>query len=129
MLKIMATLGVLLLTAGCASVLNEDKQTVSVRAICYGMSMPARCVAENSRGRWTFNAPKQIEVSKDLFDLKVTCKSTFVDKHTTSVRSGVQVAMAGNVLLGGLVGGAVDVATARGLQYPAKVDVVYPSCN
>jgi hypothetical protein len=59
----------------------------------------------------------------------VTCKSAFVDKHTTSVRSGVQVAMAGNVLLGGLVGGAVDVATARGLQYPSKVDVVYPSCH
>jgi uncharacterized protein YceK len=129
MLKIMVTLGLLLLTAGCASVLNEDKQTVSVRAVCYGMSMPAQCVAENSRGRWTFNAPKQIEVSKDMFDLKVTCKSAFVDKHTTSVRSGVQVAMAGNVLLGGLVGGAVDVATARGLQYPARVDVVYPSCN
>jgi len=129
MLKIIATLGLLLLTAGCASVLNEDKQVVSVRALCYGMSLPAQCVAENSRGRWTFNAPKQIEVSKDLFDLRVTCKSVFADKHTTSVRSGVQVAMAGNVLLGGLVGGAVDVATARGLQYPAKVDVVYPSCN
>ncbi len=129
MLRIIATLGVLLLTAGCASVLNEDKQVVSVRAVCYGMSMPAQCVAENSRGRWTFNAPKQIEVSKDMFDLRVTCKSLFADKHTTSVRAGVQVAMAGNVLLGGLVGGAVDVATARGLQYPPKVDVVYPSCN
>lgn len=129
MFKIVCSLVSVFVVAGCASVLNEDKQTVSVRAICYGMSMPAQCVAENSRGRWTFNAPKQIEVSKDLFDLKVTCKSTFVDKHSTSVRSGVQVAMAGNVLLGGLVGGAVDVATARGLQYPSKVDVVYPSCN
>lgn len=129
MFRIIATLVVLFVTAGCASVLNEDKQTVSVRAVCFGMSMPAQCVAENARGRWTFNAPKQIEVSKDLFDLRVTCKSAFVDKHTVSVRSGVQVAMAGNVLLGGLVGGAVDVATARGLLYPSKVDVVYPSCN
>lgn len=129
MFKIIATIGLTLLFAGCASVLNEDKQTVSVRAVCYGMSMPAQCVAENSRGRWTFNAPKQIEVSKDMFDLKVTCKSAFLDKHSVVAHSGVQVAMAGNVLLGGLVGSAVDVATARGLQYPARIDVVYPSCN
>ena len=102
---------------------------VSVRAICYGMSMPAQCVAENSRGRWTFNAPRQIQVSKDMFDLRVTCKSAFLEKHSVSAHSGVQVAMAGNVLLGGLVGSAVDVATARGLQYPTHIDVVYPSCN
>lgn len=129
MFRIIATLGFTLLAAGCASVLNEDKQSVSVRAVCYGMSMPAQCVAENSRGRWTFNAPRQIQVSKDMFDLKVTCKSTFLEKHTVLAHSGVQVAMAGNALLGGLVGGAVDVATARGLQYPDRIDVVYPSCN
>ena len=129
MLRITVAIGIALFLIGCASVLNEDKQTVSVRAVCYGMSMPAQCVAENSRGRWTFNAPKQIQVSKDMFDLKVTCKSAFLDKHAVSAHSGVQVAMAGNVLLGGLVGSAVDVATARGLQYPAQIDVVYPSCK
>lgn len=129
MLRTIATLGLLLLTAGCASVLHEDKQTISVRAVCYGMSMPAQCVAENSRGRWVFSAPRIITVKKDMFDLKVSCKSTFMDRHTTSVGASVQVAMAGNVLLGGLVGGAVDVATGRGLLYPSQIDVVYPSCN
>ena len=129
MLKLIATLGFILALTGCASVLNEDKQTVTVRAVCYGMSMPAQCVAENARGRWHFNAPRQIEVSRDWHDLKVTCRSPFAGQHSTSVRTGVQMAMAGNVLLGGLVGGAVDVATARGLQYPSKIDVVYPSCN
>lgn len=129
MFKMIFFASVAVLTTGCASVLNQDKQVVSVRAMCHGMSMPSHCVAENTRGRWAFNAPKQIEVTKDFFGLRVTCKSAFVDKHTVSVRPHVQMAMAGNVLLGGFVGGAVDVATARGLQYPANVDVVYPSCN
>ena len=129
MFKITATLVVLLLTTGCASVLNENKQVVSVRAVCNNVSVPAHCVAENSRGRWAFNAPKQIEVNKDIFALRVTCKSAYVDKHSVSVRPSVQMAMAGNVLLGGLVGGAVDMATARGVKYPAQIDVLYPSCN
>lgn len=129
MFKLITLFALIFLTSGCASVLNEDKQTVSVRAICYGLSMPAQCVAENSRGRWKFNAPKQIQVSKDMFDLKVTCKSAFLDRHSVTAHSGVQMAMAGNVLLGGLVGSAVDVATARGLQYPDRIDVTYPACN
>lgn len=129
MFKMIVFASVTLLMTGCASVLNENKQVVSVRAVCNGASVPAHCVAENTRGSWAFNAPKQIAVNRDLFALRVTCKSAYVDKHTVSVRPSMQVAMAGNVLLGGLVGGAVDVATARGLQYPANVDVAYPSCN
>ena len=129
MFKMIVFAGVSLLMTGCASVLNESKQIVAVRAVCNGASVPAHCVAENSRGRWAFNAPKQIAVTRDLFSLRVTCQSAYVEKHTVSVRPSLQVAMAGNVLLGGLVGGAVDMATARGLQYPANVDVAYPSCN
>ena len=129
MFKMIVFASVAVLMTGCASVLNQDKQAVVVRAVCNGASVPAHCVAENSRGRWAFNAPKQIVVTRDLFSLRVTCQSAYVEKHTVSVRPNVQVAMAGNVLLGGLVGGAVDVATARGLQYPANVDVAYPSCN
>jgi hypothetical protein len=129
MVKMIVFGSVSLLLTGCASVLNQDKQVVAVRAVCNGASVPAHCVAENSRGRWAFNAPRQIAVTRDLFALRVTCQSAYVEKHTVSVRPHVQMAMAGNALLGGLVGGAVDVATGRGLQYPANVDVAYPSCN
>lgn len=129
MLKIFASLGVLLLMAGCASFIGEGKQTLSVQAVCYGRSMPAQCVAENGRGRTRFFAPGPVTVQRDFTALKVTCKSVFVDSHTLRVWPTVQQAMAGNVLLGGVVGAGVDVATARGLQYPEALQVVFPSCN
>jgi hypothetical protein len=129
MLKIMVSLGLLFLTAGCASFVNEGKQTLSVQAVCYGKSMPAQCVAENGRGRTRFFAPGQVTVQRDLSALRVTCKSVFVDAHTLRVWPTVQQAMAGNVLLGGAVGAGVDVATARGLQYPHTLQLVFPSCH
>lgn len=115
--------------SGCASVLHDDKQTVSVRALCHEKSVPAVCVAENSRGSWTFQAPKDIVVTKDKYALKVTCRSVLVGQHTVHAPASLQGAMAGNVLLGGLVGAAFDVGSGRGLSYPASVDVSYPSCN
>ncbi len=114
---------------GCASVLEGSQQVVSVRAMCGAQSMPAVCVAENSRGRWSFMAPRDILVSKDMYALRVTCRSVLVEPHTVQVPAVVQGAMAGNVLLGGLVGAAVDIGSARGLAYPAHVDVSYPSCH
>jgi len=129
MFKIVVSTIVLLLTTGCASFIGEGKQTVSVQAVCYGRSMPAQCVAENGRGRTRFFAPGPVTVQRDFTALRVTCKSVFVDSHTLRVWPTVQQAMAGNVLLGGVVGAGVDVATARGLQYPQELQVVFPSCN
>ena len=128
-LKIVTALGFIFSIAGCASVFNEDRQTVSVRAMCGQRSMPATCVAENSRGRWAFRAPNDILVTKDMYALRVTCKSLLVEQHTVQAPAVLQNAVAGNLLAGGVVGAAIDVGTGRGFAYPSNIDVAYPSCN
>lgn len=118
-----------LFLTGCASISNSDTQTVSVRTLCGNQVLPATCVAENSQGRWTFVTPQQFTVVKDYYALRVDCKSVFLDRHVVQVPAGLDVAMAGNLLVGGLVGAAVDIRTRRGMSYPQHIDVKYPSCN
>jgi hypothetical protein len=129
MFKMIVFASVSLLLTGCASVLNQDKQAIYVQTGCQGMSIPAQCVAENARGRWRFVTPAQVVVNRDMSSLRVTCHSPFVGSHTVQARAGLQPSMAGNLLVGGLVGAAVDVASARGLQYAAQIDLVFPSCQ
>lgn len=117
------------LLGGCASVFNDKAQVVSVRAVCLDRSVPANCVAENSRGRWAFRAPNDILVTKDMYALRVTCKSLLVEQHTVQAPAVLQNAVAGNLLAGGVVGAAIDVGTGRGFAYPSNIDVAYPSCN
>lgn len=117
------------LLGGCASLLHDDRQVVSVRALCGSHSVPAVCTAENSRGRWSFHAPRDIVVPKDMVALRVTCKSVLVDRHTVDVPAALQKEMAGNVLLGGLVGAVYDLGSRRGLGYPEQIDVSYPACS
>jgi len=128
-LRLTAALALIFTLVGCASVFNDDRQTVSVRAMCGNRSVPAACVAENSRGRWTFQAPREIVVPKDMYALRVTCKSVLVEAHTVHAQASLQGAMAGNLVLGGLAGAAYDIGSGRGLVYPANIDVSYPSCN
>jgi len=128
-LKIITAFGFIFMTSGCASLFSEDRQTVSVRAMCGQRSLPATCVAENSQGRWTFQAPREIVVPKDMYALKVTCKSVLLEPHTVHAPATLQRAMAGNLVFGGVVGAAYDIGSGRGLVYPASIDVNYPSCN
>jgi hypothetical protein len=129
MFRFTLTLLLVGLLGGCASVFNDKTQVVSVRAVCLERSVPANCVAENSRGRWAFRAPNEIVVAKDMYALKVTCKSVMVEQHTVHAPAVLQNAMAGNLLAGGVVGAAIDVGTGRGFAYPGNIDVSYPSCN
>ena len=99
-LRLTAALALIFTLVGCASVFNDDRQTVSVRAMCGNRSVPAACVAENSRGRWTFQAPREIVVPKDMYALRVTCKSVLVEAHTVHAQASLQGAMAGNLVLG-----------------------------
>jgi hypothetical protein len=39
------------------------------------------------------------------------------------------MAMAGNLLVGGLVGAAVDIYNATGLKYPENIDITNPACE
>lgn len=129
MFRFFIPLVLVFLLSACASVINDDRQVVSVRATCAGKSIAATCSAENSRGRWVFQAPRDIVVPKDMYALRVTCKSVLVDQHTVQAPATLQGAVAGNVLLGGLIGAAFDVGSGRGLSYPTNIDVSYPACN
>jgi len=108
-----------LVLSGCATVWGEDKQVVSVRVLCGQKSLPATCVAENSRGSWQFHAPRDVVVLKDVYALRVTCKSIMLEPHTVNAPASLQWTTAlGNMLAGGAV---VSEATGRGLPTPDKV--------
>ena len=124
----MSVVGVLLLS-GCASVLHSDVQQVQVKAMCKERVVPAACVAQNAKGIWHFQAPSAIEVRKDLTSLQIACKSLFFPEITATVPSRLNLSMAGNLLVGGLVGAGVDVYRGTGFAYNPDVRIAYPVCH
>lgn len=119
----------LLLLTGCASLLNDDTQEVSVRLMCKHKPILATCFAENDKGRWVFSAPGYVRVKNHYSALSISCKGQYVERFTVSAPALPSMAMAGNVLIGGLVGAAVDMYNATGLKYPENIEISNPACE
>jgi hypothetical protein len=119
----------LLLLSGCASFLHSDVQPVQVTVLCNDRVVPAACVAQNGKGVWQFQAPGTLQVNKDLTSLQVTCKSLFFPEITAAVPSRLNLSMAGNLLMGGIVGAGVDVYRGTGFAYHPDVRIAYPACK
>jgi hypothetical protein len=119
-LALLALVGVL---SGCATLLDEDTQEISVSLQCKERLVRAQCVAENSKGRWSFRAPGMVQVNNDIGDLNVSCKVQYMPQFTVSVPAMPSWNMAGNILLGGIIGAAYDLHNNTGLKYPETVSI------
>ena len=117
------------LLSGCASLVNEDSQEVSVRLMCGPKTLMATCHLQNDKGRWTLSTPGTIRVVNDISSLEITCRSEYVPSFTVSAMPMPSIALLGNLFFGGVVGAAVDVYNNTGMKYPENIDITNPSCK
>ena len=117
------------LLGGCASVTQGTTQALSVTAVCEGrIVLDASCEVSNEKGRWQLKTPGSVTVRKAYGDLVAVCRkdsasgtATFVSKANNGVW--------GNVIIGGVVGYAVDSSSGAGFNYPNELPVVLvPPC-
>jgi hypothetical protein len=117
------------LLSGCASVLTGDSQDMRVTTYCGQQTIPASCVASNSKGSWPFFSPANIVVQKDRYSLTISCKSPYFAEGVAHVPSTPNPMVAGNLVFGGLIGAGVDMVTGAGFAYNSVVNIHYPSCR
>ena len=103
--------------SGCASVAGSHIDSIAVDT----PSCPkAACVLKNEDGKYHVKeTPDTVTVERAYGDLTVTCKKNGRTKTITvsSKAHGVW----GNVLLGGIIGWAVDAQTGAGYMYPDEI--------
>jgi len=122
----LATLLVPALLGGCATALKGSTQEVRI-----GVSGPesATCKASNASGAWTVKAPGTVKVERSGGALSITCEAEGFNKDTRVVSSEFNGATVGNILLGGLIGVAIDAASGANYSYPETVQLTLePAC-
>ena len=121
--------GVMSLLSGCATLLDEDTQEVNVRLLCREKLIPATCHLQNSKGSWRIITPGYATITNDNRPLEITCKSNFTQSFTVSALPMPTMSMLGNVLMGGVIGAAVDVYSNTGMKYPENINITNPNCK
>ncbi len=114
MLRLWFSMSVLVLASGCASVIGDQSQPVSVDTpACANAS----CRLVNSEGTYFIKStPGSVVVNKDYNDLTIVCEKN--GKSSTSVHSSTaNAATFGNILLGGIPGALIDGGSGAGYDY------------
>jgi len=68
--------------------------------------------------------PSAIRISKSRHDITVTCDKADHESASRTVTADFQAMTLGNVLIGGVVGVAADLASGAAITYPESVKVV-----
>jgi hypothetical protein len=119
---LLATLAVLSLAAGCASLLDGDRQMITVEARSGGVTVPGvRCMLKNDQGEAWLTTPGTTSVRFDRSDLKVVCSGTGLQGSDVSAGSKLKPKVFGNLLIGGLIGFGIDHFGGAAYQYPSAI--------
>ncbi len=116
---IMMVAALLALLGGCASVTSGTSQSVVVSTTPH---QGAQCTLTNGTGTWTVpTTPGSATVARGYSDLVVTCATPEGASGTASVPSSTAGTAFGNILLGGVVGAAVDMSSGAAFEYPSTI--------
>jgi hypothetical protein len=125
MLKIITALVAGALLGGCASITGTNNQPISVRSSC-GMAQVsgAACKLRNDKGEWYVNnTPGSVTIQKAFGDLAVECQKVGLGRGVSIYKSTANASVYGNILVGGLIGFAIDSGSGSGFDYPQSMSV------
>ena len=128
-LRMALAVGFFSLLSGCATLLDEGTQEVNVRLFCAEKQLLATCSLKNDKGRWLVSTPGKVTITNDNSLLEISCKGQYVPSFSVTALPMPTMSMFGNVLLGGVLGAAVDVYNNTGLKYPENIDISNPNCK
>ncbi|GAA4408045.1 hypothetical protein [Quisquiliibacterium transsilvanicum] len=112
------------LSTGCASIVGGTSQVVSVEALDADRKVSgAQCSLKNPKGEYFVTTPGTVTINRAYDDLLVKCELAGYDAGTTSAKSTTKAMAFGNIIFGGVVGGAVDIASGAAYEYPSMITV------
>ena len=122
MLKVSVCLAALLL-GGCASITGSQTQPISIQATQGNQIISgASCTLSNDAGKWYVKTPGSVSIKKSTADLLVECVKDEVAGQQ-NVASKANTNVWGNILVGGLIGYAIDRNSGAGFDYPEAVTI------
>jgi len=117
-----ALLAVVLFLPACASIVEGSTQSISVSTT---PKNGAECKLVNDVGTWYVGqTPGSVSVKRSASAIKATCAHDTLSLSGSAVAESRTKGLAwGNVLAGGIIGGAVDMSTGAAYDYPPEIVV------
>lgn len=106
---------------GCATITEGSSQTILIE------TDPVGAMCELTRDGQVItrlhDTPATISVHKESGDLQLSCSKTGYLDSTLSTASDFQDMVLGNILIGGLIGVAIDMGSGATSKYPNSISI------
>ena len=83
----------------------------------------------NDKGTWQFETPARVLIPRSSKPLVFACESGLIDGGYLPVSAHPSLETFGNLILGGVVGIAVDIGNDSAFSYPSEVNIALPICK
>jgi hypothetical protein len=119
--------GVLSILTGCASVTHGTQQSVKIETLTEaGKTVEgAKCTLTNDRNGIVMRSGESVSVRRSGALLNIECTQPGLAPATGQAISRVNTGMVGNILIGGVLGAAIDSGTGAGFNYPSWMQLVF----
>jgi hypothetical protein len=126
-LTCLAAVACLILTSGCASIVNGTNQVMSIDARqkdSRQLVVGANCELNNGKGVYYVTTPGTVVVSRAYEPLSVKCEKDSYQPGIASVPSATKGMAFGNIIFGGIIGAGVDMASGAAYDYPNSIRII-----
>ncbi|MGJ7497236.1 hypothetical protein ACSFA8_19415 [Variovorax sp. RT4R15] len=112
---------------GCASVTHGTTQSVTIETLTAGGQVVegAECRVANDKRDAVMLSGQSLSVRRSSANLSIECTQPGHAPANGQATSRVNTGMVGNILIGGLVGAAIDSGTGAGFNYPSWMQLVF----
>jgi len=126
MKSILAAAAILALS-GCASVMNDvtNGMRIDTRTAAGETVDGAECVVTNDYGSATVKSGLSQAVRRSSKDLEISCTHPGQPAATGKAISRANAALAGNIIIGGVIGAVVDHNRGTAYTYPTWIEMVF----
>ena len=113
--------------SGCATVINDASQAVLIETLAPdGQAVNgAHCSVGGQGETGAARSGGTVSLRRGSQDLDILCKDPAQPDARGRLISRANAAMAGNIILGGLIGVVIDHAKGTGYSYPSWVQLVF----
>lgn len=124
---LVACAGALLALTGCASVTQGTTQSVKIETLtAAGQSVEgAECKVSNDKADVVVLSGQSTSVRRSGATLNIECTQPGLAPASGQATSRVNTGMVGNILIGGVIGAAIDSSTGAGFNYPSWMQLVF----
>ena len=115
----------------CSTLTKNPQTPLTIITVCAGSSkpFPAKCIISNPYIHKEVQTPAVVAIERSSYDLNISCSINNKIFGEAVISSNTDLDVAGNILIGGIIGVATDFVSGSAYEYQQNIQLLLDCKN